>query len=526
MLSSQFFQNRDMVIDEARPNRNHHKRVFRGRVGVDTKPRLFVRQRSKHSSNKMRATTTTKPAPTQQPVTIAPLNVLTWMEKSCPMDVIPMIIAYAGPQMALSLNRTNKFWHSVFQDESTWKQMCEELYKWKEGDKEPYSWKMFYRRSPCVPIDYPTIMDALSIASDHDETTIHDASNLNPRVMEQRRSLRILLRPGEYIMREAIVVQAVGENTSLSIETMDLPKIEPIVREEEEEEEGTDMEEDPDNDTAALQEPVSPAKKLLQRAATIGKKLSCRSVNSVQDTAMLDENDMEVSNLSPVRATIVSRFRRPNEPIFRVRQGTLMLRNVAVNHFTTGIDIWNGNAAIQIQPALGPDEAPVPSASRPRAYLNQVDVYSRSGRGIVAIDGGICSITRCYVHDCAATGIYVGGPGSRALIQETDVVRNGNGSSQRRGGIGRGHSGIYLEQGCAVVRNCNISQNSLTGVSAVSQENAILNMESSDLIANGAMQLEMPPTGTPSRERSNTENSNVVAASGRSRSRSGLMEEE
>lgn len=381
---------------------------------------------------------------------------------------------------------------------------------------------MLYRRSPCVPIDYPTIMDALSIASDHDETTRHDASNLNPRVMEQRRSLRILLRPGEYVMREAIVVQAVGENTSLSIETMDLPKFEPIVREEE----VTDMEEEHDIDAAALQEPISPAKKLLKRAATIGKKLSCRSVNSVQDTGMFDENDMEVSNLSPVRATIVSRFRRPNEPIFRVRQGTLSLRNIAVNHFTSGIDIWNGNAAIQIQPALGPDDAPVASASRPRAYLNQVDVYSRSGRGIVAIDGGICSITRCYVHDCAATGIYVGGPGSKALIQETDVVRNGNGSNQRRGGIGRGHSGIYLEQGCAVVRNCNISQNSLTGVSAVSQENAILNMESSDLIANGAMQLEMPPTGTPSRARSNTENSNVVAATGRSRSRSGLMEEE
>lgn len=129
MLSSQLFQNRDMVIDEARPNRNHHKRVFRGRVGVDTKPRLFVPQRSKHSSNKMKATTTIKPAPTQQPLEPAPLNALIWMEKSCPMDVIPIIISYAGPQMAQSLNYTNKFWYSVFQDESTWKQMCEELYK-------------------------------------------------------------------------------------------------------------------------------------------------------------------------------------------------------------------------------------------------------------------------------------------------------------------------------------------------------------------------------------------------------------
>jgi len=504
-----------MVVDESRPNRDNHKRVFKGRIGIDTKPRLFVPHKPTRHSSKMRSPAT-KP---QQPPT-APENALSWMEKSCPMDVIPIVIAYAGPQTAQVLNQTSKFWHSVFQDESTWKQLCEDLYKWKEGNKEPHSWKLFYRRSPCIPVDYRTITDALATASDHDETTIHDASNGNPRVMEQRRSLRILLRPGEYVMREAIVVQAVGENTSLTVETMDLPKIEPIVREDDPE-----MEEESITEVApSSEESISSAKKLLKHAATIRKKLSCRS-HAVQEAGNFDENDIELSSVPPVRATIISRFRRQNEPIFRVRQGTLVLKNIALNHFCYGIDIWNGNAAIQIQPALGADESPLSSSSRPRAYLHQVDAVSRSGRGIVAIDGGICSITRCYVHDCAATGIYVGGPGSRALIQETDVVKNGNGSGQRRGGIARGHSGIYLEQGCAVVRNCNISNNSLTGVSAVSQENAILNMEETDLIANGAMQLEIPPLGTPSRERSNTENSNVVATSGRSRSRSGLMEE-
>merc|ERR1712232_1173619 len=118
-------------------------------------------------------------------------------------------------------------------------------------------------------------------------------------------------------------------------------------------------------------------------------------------------------------------------------------------------------------------------------------------------------MSRCYIHDCAATGIYVGGPGSRALIEETDVVRNGNGNGQRRG-IARGHSGIYLEQGCAVVRNCNTSRNSLTGISAISQDNAILKMELTDVIANGgAVQVELPPTGTLSRERSATENNTI-----------------
>ena len=109
----------------------------------------------------------------------------------------------------------------------------------------------------------------------------------------------------------------------------------------------------------------------------------------------------------------------------------------------------------------------------PTAILDGVDISSASGRGefciryppqkkqimdlysiikntsrsfvqtgIVNIDGGHVAITRCYVHDCAATGIYVGGPGSRAKIEETDVVRNGNGNTQHRRGIARGHSGV------------------------------------------------------------------------------------
>jgi hypothetical protein len=154
--------------------------------------------------------------------------------------------------------------------------------------------------------------------------------------------------------------------------------------------------------------------------------------------------------------------------------------------------------------------------------LQGVDVTSKSGRGIVNIDGGMAIIRNCYVHDCAATGIYVGGPGSNAVIEQTDVTHNGNGNKQRRG-IARGHSGIYLEQGQALVRDCNISQNSLTGISAVSQENAILNLEESDLIANGAQQLEMPPNGTLSRRRSLTRDNNVLAE-GFMRSRSGLVE--
>ncbi len=73
--------------------------------------------------------------------------------------------------------------------------------------------------------------------------------------------------------------------------------------------------------------------------------------------------------------------------------------------------------------------------------LDSVDVTSWSGRGVVHVDGGHLKIKNSYIHDCAATGIYVGGSGSSATIEETDIVQNGKGNKKSRRGIGRGHSG-------------------------------------------------------------------------------------
>jgi hypothetical protein len=403
--------------------------------------------------------------------------------------------------------------------------------QWKEGDDlptdcqpgHPGSWKAFYRDTPCVPIDYPSIAAALAIASDHDETTTYDATNVNPRVMEQRRSIRIQLRPGDYFLKEAICIQAVGVDTTVTIETMKMPQIAPIVQQD-----ALDVSISSDN--ASQSSKNSSTHSIRKKASSLRRALSCRSL-----TGMVPDHDgddygaangahssSDTSIHPPSRASIISKSRRSNEPVLRVRQGTVQLTNINIQHNSYGVDIWNGNAAIQIQPPLGPDDHPLVTNRRPTAILNGVDVTSKSGRGIVNIDGGMAIIRQCYVHDCAATGIYVGGPGSNAIIERTDVTHNGNGNKQRRG-IARGHSGIYLEQGQALVRDCNISQNSLTGISAVSQENAILNLEASDLIANGAQQLEMPGNGTLSRRQSLTRG-NTVLQEGLMRSRSGLVE--
>lgn len=58
-----------------------------------------------------------------------PPNVLEWLQVSCPVDVIPKVLAFAGPQMMSRLNQTNRFFHETMKKEETWRVVCEELYK-------------------------------------------------------------------------------------------------------------------------------------------------------------------------------------------------------------------------------------------------------------------------------------------------------------------------------------------------------------------------------------------------------------
>jgi hypothetical protein len=52
-----------------------------------------------------------------------------WFQNDCPEDLLPRILAYAGPQMTAAISRTNRFWRDVIDKESTWMTLCEELYK-------------------------------------------------------------------------------------------------------------------------------------------------------------------------------------------------------------------------------------------------------------------------------------------------------------------------------------------------------------------------------------------------------------
>ncbi len=56
-------------------------------------------------------------------------NVMQWMQNDCPKDVVPLILAFAGPQKIATIRKTSRFWRQVMDQEETWSRLCESLYK-------------------------------------------------------------------------------------------------------------------------------------------------------------------------------------------------------------------------------------------------------------------------------------------------------------------------------------------------------------------------------------------------------------
>jgi len=89
-------------------------------------------------------------------------------------------------------------------------------------------------------------------------------------------------------------------------------------------------------------------------------------------------------------------------------------------------------------------------------------------------------MTKCTIHDCAATGVYVGDRDSSCSFDECNVVRCGGGGGE----IPHGHSGVYVETGKSAISDSFVGGNALTGVSVVRGGKAILN--DCDIVNNGA----------------------------------------
>ena len=488
-----------------------------------------------------------------QPIERRPRNVLTWIHDEAPTDLIPKILSYAGPQKIAMLSTLNKSWRRLCLNEPVWKTLCEDYGKWvPEKDPLPLEsnmsdsmemqcpsddglaglmWHKYYCDHPIVPIDFKTVKAALRSVSSI-EASSNPSSGEDSQTMVQKRNVRILLHPGRHIISRQLLIQA-KNNSVVSFETLSLNRF------------GVDANMTlpqcasafpstacmacsirTDASHLALTSPPASPSRIRD---TIRNFLICRSAVDIAFEASCV--DMDVFSAPPLRhgrATIILHTSSVNEPVVRVQEGTFHLCQVDLVHSCQGTDIWNGNAALQVQPAVDHNHNSVrvapPDLLPPTAIIEDADIMSLSGRGIVAIDGAKSMIRNCFIHDCAATGIYVGGLGSSASIDHTDITHNGNGNRRSRRGIGRGHSGVYLEQGVVNLMDCNVSQNSLTGISAVSHHNATIVVENSDLQGNGTLQLELPPTGTQSRGRCVSKN-NLISPQGSGRRRSSITPE-
>jgi len=453
-------------------------------------------------------------------------NILDWITEIAPIDIMPRILSFCGSRKIDLLSKSCKKWRDISRSEHLWRTLSEDTHKWKEGNVIPESWLQLYKESPCVPIDYSTIEGAFAASS---KIAMGSKTDDEEHPIEQNRRMRLLVHPGKYVVREPLVINAIGSH-EVSIEALSIPVIEGK------------------NSSYTYGAGIahrSPSKKhrfsrrlkgFLNCRSSTGV-VKCQNSQACHSTSEMNSNAVDDFGLGDLslqperymrRVLIVLKTDRQNEPIIRVQQGTFKLKNVDLIHNCSGTDIWNGNSAIQVQPPLDPDGEPIANfqpSIPPTAILDKVDIKSVSGRGIVAIDGGIALINHCHIHHCAATGIYVGGPGSIATIKHSDVIHNGDGNPSNRRGIARGHSGIYLEQGQATIEDSNVSHNSLTGVSAVSTDNATLQVECTDLVANGTLQIEMPPAGSLSRVRSFCRN-NLISKEGMGRTRSGIILEE
>ena len=292
-----------------------------------------------------------------------------------------------------------------------------------------------------MPTDYPSLAKAVKAVSLANASSGKSETLAREEGEEELPSRTIWLRPQEHRLHESLVVQATEVN--ITLETMRITM------------------DNPNSDN--------------------GSSSSSSSIKKRRHPL----------------ASILLQTRRRNKPLLHIAAGQVTLRRLRLGHYCGGYNLWNGNAAVQIQPIAPPpvenqEHRPTADFSRlPTATLDQVEVISHSGRGIVINDGGNIAISHSYIHDCAATGIYVGSNECQLTLDHSDVIANGHGNQlaaanprNAGGGVSRGHSGFYLENGHATLTECNISNNSSCGISVSSPESRLI-LSHSDVVANG-----------------------------------------
>jgi hypothetical protein len=84
--------------------------------------RPFIRRQTSLSSIETEHTESSEQLPSKT-------NVMEFLIDVCPEDVLPKILAFAGPQKTAALSKVNRVWRDVIAEEWTWRVLCEDLYK-------------------------------------------------------------------------------------------------------------------------------------------------------------------------------------------------------------------------------------------------------------------------------------------------------------------------------------------------------------------------------------------------------------
>ena len=210
----------------------------------------------------------------------------------------------------------------------------------------------YYRLNPCVPVDYSTIHKAIT------------STSIECYRRRSVRKIRVFIRPGKHYLRQSVIIRLIP-GCEISVETMAVPRdtFQPFRPKE--------VREQPIATTMVT------SKKKVKKGLRDWMGCTRPEVIEHSDTEECSDNVEDWSDPRsslPTSATLILSSRNHNEPIFRVKQGLLKLKNIDLQHQSHGVDIWNGNAAVHVQPPLNNDDHPILVNPLPSAILEGVQL--------------------------------------------------------------------------------------------------------------------------------------------------------
>lgn len=264
-------------------------------------------------------------------------TVLQLLQESCPGECIHAILSFAGARATSQLCQTNRFWKSIAIDDRLWESLCRPLKKkrWTQ------TWREAYFETVSVPQDFPTLHAAVRFCNAEFQ-----------RAADARTSgkhLTILLeRDQTYKLEQPLVVQAIGKNACLTVDT--------ILEDEDE-----------DDSDSGDDEVMSDSEDCMDCDDT--------STDSLESGA----------SLASYQSSIVMDTLAVNQPLIQVSQGILDLKNTKLEHCSPiGNTVQvkrSNNAAIMMEPIRNKDYRMAPQV--PKLVLDNVTMICLSGRGIL-----------------------------------------------------------------------------------------------------------------------------------------------